>query len=175
MSKTRRVFSNGLLRRYSNCWEITCYLDECFQTHLCQTNCFLHNPAKPFKSLRSAPLGGNASVVNYVFSFRNTTLCVPIPKRNRLKVVPKPLSERVWVLFEDRKLLENQVFTTVLTVSALKLFKARALGEALTRKSLAVSPPLIYLLKAPIQQIGHFTVSLQQWSPFAQKNVWLCL
>ncbi len=55
------------------------FLDECFQTPLWQTNCSLRNPTKPFKSLHSALLGGNASVVNYVFSFRNKTLFSPNP------------------------------------------------------------------------------------------------
>lgn len=44
---------------------------------------------------------------------------------------------------------KNQVFTIVLKEFAIKPFGAQALGEALTRKSLAISSPLIYLLKSP--------------------------
>lgn len=87
-------------------------------------HCFLHNPSKPFKSLHSALQGGNASVVNYVFSFRHKT-----PFSNPLTESIESGSQSTIREALGRKKIE--VCTIVLKEFAIKLFKAQALGEAL--------------------------------------------
>lgn len=106
-------------------------------------NCFHHNPSKPFKSLHSdsALRGGNASVVDYVFSFRHKTPFFPNPLTESIESGSQSTIREALGLVWRMKI---QVCTIVLKEFAIKLFKARSFGRGSYQKNLlAISSPLI--------------------------------
>lgn len=93
--------------------------DWSFKTQLWQTNCFLCNPTKPFKSLHSAPPAGNSTAVDDACLFRNITLLsFQYPERIDWKCFPSHYQKEseCWSL--------RQSSVIILKESAMKLFNA---------------------------------------------------